>query len=453
MMKRNLILYGSLAAVMSLLSCKKYLDAKPDQSLSTISTLYDMQSLLDDYLRLNNQTVAAAVIASDDYYVTDAALDGIAQEGDKRIYHWQKGNQFEGTLNGWYYSYQAVYYGNAVLDHIIAVPRNTANANEWDNVKGQAYFFKGTGLLFATSIWAEAYDEATAGNSMGVPIRENTDFNIVSTRASLEQCYAQLLSDFKAAAQLLPISQIHVMRPSKVAAYAMLSRAYLMMNRYAEAKLYADSALALNPALLDYNELNAAAANPFTPYKGEGLCHLATASPAILNQSNAIVVDELYQQYHADDLRKTVFFRNVGTNQYAFKGNYTGGNAQFVGPAVDEVYLNRAESLARLNQLPEALADLNELMRKRWNRSKVYVPYASNDQATVIAYVLKERRKELLMRGTRWTDLKRLNRLGVNLEIKRSYNSRAAVLPPNDQRWVLSIPEDVIAMTGMPQNP
>jgi tetratricopeptide (TPR) repeat protein len=452
-MKRNLIFYCLITAAFTLLGCKKYLDKKPDKALSTIGSLYDMQSLLDDYVRLNTQTAAATVIASDDYYVKDAALAAISQEGDKRIYNWQKGNQFEGTLNGWYYSYLTVYYGNAVLEHISDVDRNVANQTTWDNVKGQAHFFKGTGMLFATSIWAAAYEEATAGTTMGVPIRANTDFNIVSTRASLEQCYAQLIDDFKAAARLLPPSQVHVMRPSKVAAYAMLSRAYLMMNKYAEAKLYADSALRLNNVLLDYNDLNAAATNPFTAYKGEVLCHLATANPTILNQSNAIVVDELYQQYHADDLRKTVFFRSVGVDQYTFKGNYTGGNAQFLGPAVDEVYLNRAESLARLNQLPEALADLNHLMSKRWNKNKVYLPYASNDQATVIDYVLKERRKELLMRGTRWTDLKRLNKLGANLEIGRSYNSGGAVLPANSQRYVLSIPEEVITLTGMPQNP
>ncbi|MNK34409.1 SusD family protein [compost metagenome] len=450
-MKRNIIYF--FTAVMALLGCKEYLDAKPDKALATISSLYDMQSLLDDYLRLNNQSAASAVIASDDYYVKDAALNAIAQEGDKRIYHWQKGNQFEGTLDGWYYAYQAVYYGNAVIEHITELKRDAANEKEWDNIKGQAHFFKGTGMLFATTIWAPAYEEATAASILAVPIRASTDFNIKSTRASVAECYEQLLKDFKAAAQLLPVDQIHAMRPSKIAAYAMLSRAYLMMNKYTEAKLYADSALSLNHILLDYNDLNAAAANPFTAYKGEVLCHLATANPPILNQSNAIVVDELYQAYHVDDLRKTVFFRNVGTNLYTFKGNYTGGNAQFLGPAVDEVYLNRAESLARLNQLPLALDDLNSLMRKRWNKAKVYTPYVSSDQATVIGYVLTERRKELLMRGTRWTDLKRLNSLGYNIEIKRSYNSSLSTLPANDSRYVMSIPEEIIGLTGMPQNP
>lgn len=452
-MKKHLLMACCLFTLINLSSCKDYLDAKPDKSLATIGSLNDMQSLLDDYLRLNTQSTYAPAVASDDYYVNDVALAAITQEADKRIYNWQKGYQFEGTLDGWFYSYLDVYYGNTVLENINKVTRDASNAQEWDNIKGQAYFFKGNGLLLATSVWAPAYDEATAKNTLGVPNRESTDFNIKSTRATVAANYEQLLSDFKLAAQLLPIKQVHVMRPSKTAAYAMLSRAYLMMNKYVDAGLYADSALMLNSTLTDYNDIVATAAVPFTAYKGEVILHLATSSPTILTQSNAIVVNELYQQYQNDDLRKTVFFKSLGAGLYAFKGNYTGGNSQFLGAAVDELYLNRAEANARLNKLPEALNDLNSLMLKRWDKKKVYPKYASNDQATVINYVLTERRKELLMRGLRWTDLKRLNRLGANIEIKRSYNASQFVLAPNDARYVMSIPEEIIQLSGMPQNP
>lgn len=451
MKSKNLLICLLLAGI-GLAGCKDYLDAKPDQSLATIATLADMQSLLDDYLRLNNQTAAAGVIAADDYYVKDASLDALAAEGDKRIYGWQRGNQFEGTLDGWYYSYQAVYYGNTVLENLGKLDRSKENKKEWDNVKGQAHFFKGIGLLFATNIWAPAYNEANAAITVAVPIRASTDFNEATTRATMAQCYEQLLQDFKSAAQLLPATQVHVMRPSKPAAFAMLSRAYLMMNKYKEARLYADSALQLNNVLLDYNTINVTATVPFTAYKGEVLCHLATASPAILNQSNAIVVDELYQQYHADDLRKAIFFRSLGNKQYAFKGNYTGGNAQFMGPAVDEMYLNRAEAAARLNLLSESLADLNALLLKRWNNTKVYTPYVSTDQQTVLSYILMERRKELLMRATRWSDIKRLNKTGNAINLKRSYNSAQWLLPANDARFAMSIPEEIIRLTGIAQN-
>ncbi len=380
-------------------------------------------------------------------------MDAFTDEGDRRVYHWQKGFQFDGLDTHWYYCYLGIYYGNAVLKNIENMERNAGNAKEWDNVKGQGYFYKGSNLLLAATVWAPAYDEGTASTDLGMPLRESTDFNVKTTRSSVAQTYAQIIYDLKHAAYFLPVLQIHPIRPSKTAAYALLSRTYLAMNKYHEAALYADSALMLNNVLLDYNDLSVAAVNPFTQFKGEVLFHMVIANPAILNQSNAIIVDELYQQYLPEDLRKKLFFRSVATNQYAFRASYSGANAGFYGPAVDEMYLNRAEGYARTNKLTEALADLNFLMRKRWDKTKVYPQYNSTDKTTIVNWILTERRKELLMRGLRWIDLKRLNKLGYNIEIKRKYNAVQSVLPPNDPRYAMSIPEFIIERTGIQQNP
>jgi tetratricopeptide (TPR) repeat protein len=452
-MRKNITMACVFVMILSLLACKDYLDAKPDKDLETISTLNNLQSLLDDNVRLNTSTPYAAEVASDDYYLKDANLTAISIEGDRRIYNWQKGNQFEGTDTHWTNAYTRVYYGNTVLENIKNIDRTEANAKDWDDIKGQGYFVKGNGLLLAVTIWAPAYDDASSSTDLGVPIRISTDFNIKTSRSTVAQNYAQIIDDLKHAAQLLPSLQIHPMRASRTAAYAILSRTYMAMNKYAEAGLYADSALMLNNVLMDYNDLNSLAVNPMTPYKGEVLFHQSIANPVILNQSNAIIVDELYQQYQPDDLRKKLYFKSVGTNQFAFRASYSGGNAGFFGPAVDEMYLNRAESYARTNKLTEALADLNFLMQKRWDKSKIYPKFISTDKTTVINWILTERRKELLMRGLRWIDLKRLNKLGYNIELKRKYNSFQSTLPPNDPRYAMSIPELIIEMTGIPQNP
>ncbi|MFN0254998.1 RagB/SusD family nutrient uptake outer membrane protein [Pedobacter ureilyticus] len=451
-MKKNsyfLMLWLMLAT--GALSCKKYLDAKPNKQLATISSLTELQALLDDHTRLNYQTVYAAEAASDDFYLTDQALNALSLEGDRRVYNWQKGNQFEGTVNGWYYSYLGIYYGNTILESLNEIERTNGNAAQWDNIKGQGYYYKGSNLLNAAMVWALAYAPNSASQTLGLPLRASVDFNVPSTRASLEDTYQQLLSDLKNACRYLAVQQVHVMRPSKAAAYAMVSRAYLMMNKYAEAALYADTALQLKSELIDYNNINATATNPFPEYGMEVLHHVTIANPAVLNQSNASIVDELYNSYAADDLRKKVFFTKLN-NRNVFKGNYSGQTSLFFGPAVDEMYLNRAEGYARTNQLPKALADLNTLMLKRWDKTKTYVPYNSSDQQTVIAWVLAERRKELLMRGLRWGDVKRLNTLGYGIKLERKYNSSGAVLEPKSSGFAMSIPETIIDLTGMPQN-
>ena len=64
----------------------------------------------------------------------------------------------------------------------------------------------------------------------------------------------------------------------------------------------------------------------------------------------------------------------------------------------------------------------------------------------------RKRRKELLFRGLRWADVKRYNREGANIVLSKTVNGKTFLLPPNDLRYAIAIPEDIIGMTGMPQN-
>jgi len=64
-----------------------------------------------------------------------------------------------------------------------------------------------------------------------------------------------------------------------------------------------------------------------------------------------------------------------------------------------------------------------------------------------------ERRKELIFRGLRWSDLRRLNmdtRFAVTL--KRKVNNKEFLLLPKDARYTLQIPISVIKSSGIQQN-
>ncbi|RBQ07595.1 RagB/SusD family nutrient uptake outer membrane protein [Pedobacter miscanthi] len=452
-MKKIFYYLFAIVLVYSLNGCKKYLDAKPNSKLATLETLENLQSILDDEVRLNYVWPSMGEVSSNDYYLTDVDLAALVKDNYRKLYNWETGKYFQGDANDWYYSYLPVYYGNSVLETLPNITRNGINNIDYDNIKGQAYFFKGAGMLAASAIFCQAYDENTARQQLGLPIRKSTDFNVPSVRSNLADTYAQLIADLKQAAALLKVKQVHVMRPGKIAAYGMLSRAYLAMNKYAEATLYADSALQLNNQLLDYNSLNANAENPVPIFNVEVLVSLMMTTPDPLKPSVAKIPNELYTQYKTGDLRKTVFFKNNGNNTWAFKGSYNGDLNLFCGTAVDEMYLNRAEGYARAGKLNEALADLNQLLRKRWNKAITYIPYQSNKQETVINWVLEERRKELMMRGLRWMDIKRLNQMGANITLSRNMNSGNSVLKPNELRYALSIPEDIINITDIEQNP
>ena len=83
-------------------------------------------------------------------------------------------------------------------------------------------------------------------------------------------------------------------------------------------------------------------------------------------------------------------------------------------------------------------------------------PYQNITAATeqeALTKILTERRKELPFRGLRWMDIKRLNKEGANIILVRNMNGQTYTLQPNHIRYALPIPESVIALSGMQQNP
>src|SRR5690606_16588623 len=117
----------------------------------------------------------------------------------------------------------------------------------------------------------------------------------------------------------------------------------------------------------------------------------------------------------------------------------------FAGLATDEVYLIRAEIAARLGNTEQALNDLNRLKAARWEKNVAFQPYTANTQDEALSYVLQERKKELLFRGLRWSDLRRLNVEGFLITLERRIGNQIYQLIPNDLRYVYPIPNEVIA--------
>ncbi len=444
------LLLVTLAAIMG--GCSKYLDAAPNKSYVIPSTLKDFQALLDNYNNLNNVDMSVGEISADNYYLNYADWAALSDEGQRRMYIWEKDYFFQFNAADWRRPYAAVYYANTVLDNIDDVERNAANAMQWDNVLGQALFVRAKTYCQLTAAFTKAYNPVTAPTDMGIPLRTNSDFNIVTVRSSLAETYNTIIADLKTSAALLPVTPVHVMRPCKTAAYALLARTYLNIGNYDSSLRYADLCLQLKSNLLDFNSLTASATYPIPQFNAEVIYESFMPTPAPLNNSRAKIDSALYQSFASNDLRKTVFFKDNGNGSVGFKGSYEGGAAPFSGIAVDEVLLIRAESSARKNDKTNALNDLNTLLIKRY-KTGLFVPVTAIDANDALDKILVERRKELLMRGLRWFDLKRLNFGGRNITIKRVLNQVTYTLPPNDLRYALPIPEDVIKLSNIQQNP
>jgi hypothetical protein len=99
-----------------------------------------------------------------------------------------------------------------------------------------------------------------------------------------------------------------------------------------------------------------------------------------------------------------------------------------------------------------ALQDLNKLLINRY-RTGTFTPISASSSSEALDIILRERKKEMVNRGVRWADLKRLNKEGVRaVNIKRLLNGTEYILPPNDARYTLLIPLEVIRLSDLPQN-
>lgn len=445
-----------LLSLPMIVSCEKsFLEAKPDKSLLIPRELSDFQALLNNYQVMNFSGFLTAT-AVDDIYTTNAGYT-TALELIRNAYIWKEGDMY-GTSNvgDWNTPFQAVYYANVVLDGLSEIQVTAENQKEADRLKGQALFYRAFSFYSLAQQFAKPYSSANQ-NSPGIPIRLKANVQIKSVRGTLEQTYKQILEDLLAAEALLPLTVSFKSMPKKDACLALLARVYLTMHNYSKALEYADKCLQINSQLLNYNNLVLTSARPFpVSYKDQNnevlFSNNLIIAGFLTSPTTTLISTELYNSYRSDDLRKTAFF-TTNSNGVIFKGNYSGSGAVFSGLALDEVFLIRAECHARLGNTLFAMNDLNTLMRNRWNNKVPFPVFTATDAKDALRQILTERRKELVYRNTRWTDLRRLNQENdFAVTLTRNVNNVVYTLAPNSNRYVFSIPEYEIAASGIEQN-
>jgi hypothetical protein len=429
------------------ISCKKFLETKSIDTLSTPDSFEDLQALLDNPEM--NLSANFTNTQSDEYYIDYTDWQALPE-------NMHKGYVWESSLNNledWAAKYKSVFYANTVLSNLSSISSGT-EPSKINLLKGSALFHRAINFYEVAQLYASQYDTTSPGSILGIPLRLTADFNQPSTRATLEQTYDQITRDLLEAAPLLPNVPLYKTRPSKQASFALLAKAFLQMGNYSKAKDYAESCLTIRNTLIDYNSLNPSDNYPFPVYKDnpEIIFYSRPGYPINANDAIAKIDSLLYQSFDADDLRKRIFFRDNGNGTYAFKGNYTAGSDLFNGLAIDEVYLIRAECLARMGNTAGAMKDLNTLLARRWNST--FTDYTASNAEEALNLILRERRKELIYRATRWADLKRLNKEPNRAElIRRKLNGEIFSLSPNDLKYALLIPREIMQASKLQQNP
>ncbi|MEJ5145358.1 RagB/SusD family nutrient uptake outer membrane protein [Sphingobacterium sp. MYb388] len=469
MMKQKLI-FILIPLLFLQTGCKKdFLDQRPNLSQAIPVTVADCQALLDDYSRMNAAYPDHGEAASDSYYFTDAVYNSLSDANNspenKNNYSWHPQGEH---VSQWLQSYQVVYSANLVLS---TLEEFSANELNYKAVKGSALFFRAFALYNLAQLFCKPYIATTAGTDPGIPLRLTPNPQEVSSRETVKQVYDRITADLNEAVSLLPV-EVHVKsRPSKAAAYGALARVLLAMEDYTNAGKMADECLKLQPTLIDYNATsttptattvrNASTGPAFLRFNAEVIFQAVTIS-GTLAQGMVQINPALYDSYAESDRRKTVFF-GEGMEWWGepngiigFRGNYDGTEnpVLFMGLATNEIYLIRAECYARTGNTALAMNDLNTLMAKRM--IPPYVNRTASSANNAVVQILEERRKELVFRTLRWTDLRRLNKdPQFAVTLRRNMNTIPYTpLQPNDLRYTFLIPtREVIDLTGMEQNP
>lgn len=444
-MTMNYFTYIVLGLVLTLQSCENYLDVKPRSNLVIPETLDDMEQLLD------NGTVFAPYpemleLQADTYYLEETYWSSMFNQVNKSTYTWER--DIFGTDEGheaWSTPYHKIFYTNAVLDGLEHIERTAANAARYDQIKGAALFLKAEAVYILAQLFAKVYDVRTANEDLGVPVPMSADVNEKVYRPTLQYTFDFITTGLLEAEKLLS-DNVDFSRPSKAATHALLARVYLYMGQYDKALLHSDASLRVFDDMIDLNK------QTLRDFKQTLLFRYLSPTAQIRNASPSTFIDrELIASYDPDDKRLTAFFSVNNAGKIVKRNTHNLALYCFGGFDADEQYLIRAECLARKGDAAAALEDLNHLLKHRIGEV-VFEDRNSEDQTQILEWILEERRKELIFRGVRWSDLKRLNRDGYNISLTRTLGDDTYSLAPGDPRWVLPIPRNEISSNGLTQN-
>lgn len=438
-----------------------FLDVKKDARVTAPDDVADFQEILDNASKMNNNSShQLALIGSDEYFLRSHSLAGISVAVQRNAHTWAA-DVFEGGSSAdWNNAYERILHANIVLEGLAKVEQGT-DPQERANVRGSALFFRALNHYQLAQQFCVPFVENSADTDFGLPLRISADVTQRSERSSVRETYTKIIADLEAAADLLPEIPVHIFRPSKAAAYGLLAKTYLLLADYRQAAEYANRCLAINGRLSDFNVLDETAEFSFVFDYGvsnpEIIFYCYHTLPAIISGGNNLHIDTtLLAAYEDNDLRKSIYFRpySDALGHIMFKGSYTGtANTAFTGIATDEIYLIRAECRARLGEDELALADLNRLLEHRMDRGS-FLAIDGLESVGLLDRIIMEWHREMVFRGNRWELLRRLNsEPRYSRTLQRHLDGVDFLLPPGDPRYTWPIPDEVVRLSGIQQNP
>lgn len=439
-MTKKLYIAILLASSLCLSSCSNFLDIQPVGKV--------IPNTLEEYRALFTTAYNVSLI---DRSLCDIRTDGITVRNDEYdqnnygdIEKWADINPSpETTAFDWNKYYTNIYYANAVIDKRDEITEGSQE--DVNQLVGEAYLMRGYMHFLLVNLYGAPYTKAGAPDTKAVPVKLNLDLEEVPSRNTVGEVYASVLSDIASARQLINKKEWETgynYRFSTLSVDALESRVYLYMGEWQKAYEAAERVLMQKSTLENFNKEDGRLPNQYQSVE------MITAYETVYNSSTAkasqatkVLIQKYDQNY---DLRLNKYFGEVNAD-----GNYpikkTDGYSQYrCSFRTGELYLNAAETAARLNNLSAARERLLQLMEKRYTPEGYEQKKNSVNAMTqndLITEILNERTRELIFEGHYWFDLRRTTRP----KLQKVVNGQTYTLEEDDARYTLRIPKDAIS--------
>jgi len=357
----------------------------------------------------------------------------------------------DGRLNSmWANTYNFIYRTNACMEGLATT--NIISTRLRDQLIGELKFNRAIAYFYLINTFGD------------VPIILDTDFrkNAIIPRAPVDEVYNQILKDLTDAQKILVAKYPSAdrARPNLYAVNAMLAKVYLYLGQWRNAEIAANSVIGSGLYTIVQN-----LANTFLYQSPEAIWQLPangtgrqTADaqnfvPRSLIAPTTVptytISNYLLSSFEIGDLRKQQW---IGVTRvpavtgvdYTYPNKYKNRLATapiegYMMLRLSEIYLIRAEALARQNNTAAAIADLD--MVRYPARVGVAKYSGPTDQTSVLGAIANERQVELFCESAnRWFDLKRTGTINEVLGARKPNWKPNSVLFPIPLPQILSNP-------------
>jgi hypothetical protein len=485
-MKHTIKYITIIAILISVSSCKKYLEQAPDLR-ATINTPEKVSELLvSAYPRGNYIPFCEAASDNAEDKGIGATDEGVAAKAVNRdawFFTDIRSNDVDSPDFYWNECYAAIAAANQALASI----KNANNPKAYTAQTGEALVARAYAHFMLVTLFSKVYDVSTASSDPGIPYVTEPERVVFAkySRKTVAYVYEQIEKDLTEGLPLINNNSYKIPKYhfTTSAAHAFAARFYLFKKDYTKVVEHAN-------LVFPSGDIKSSLRNFVIPsftnleYGARQALYTAADNPAnILLQETETGWGRSFPTYRYSLTNNLLYLTMFGDNVTGANWDYKVSGREFslntskfaehfvktspssnIGDSynmvpifsAEEVLFNRAEANAYLGNTAASLKDLTDFVNKRIiggstvTEAKINSYYnPASLKEGIIKTVLDFKRTDYLFEGLRWFDILRYDLPVIH---KTADLLTTITLGPNDPRRVFQIPEQAV-LAGIERNP